>query len=121
MSTNSQFKSQADFEAWRIRNQQRIKVFNIRQRIKKGRKLYKIRNVSIHPVTFGGKGARAGTKVHMGDSLQTAPCPNCISKSMRQGLRQQASRTQIVFPYRQTAAKDVMAGNKIAKNRGQEK
>ncbi len=120
MSTSG-FKSQAEFNAWRIRNQQAVEVFNIRQRIKKGRKLYRLRYVDVRPVVLGGGGQRAGIQVHMGDSLKTVPCPNGISKGMRQGLRRQASRSQIVFPYRQHAAQDILAENKIDQRRSQKK
>ena len=118
MSTDRQFKSQAVFNAWKIRNQAAIKVFNTRQRIKKGRKKYKPRNVNIHPVTLGGNGVRNnGKRIQMGNSLRTVRCPNCISKGMRQGLRQQASRSNIVFPYRQKGALSVMQELKIPMRR----
>ncbi len=120
MST-SELSSRAQFEAWKRRNQYIIKRFNVRQRIKKGRKPYKLRYVDVRPITLGGCGVRAGIKIHMGDSLQTVPCPNCISKGMRQGLQRQASRSQIVFPYRQHAAQDILAENKIDQRRSQKK
>ncbi len=85
--------------------------------MKAKRKKFKPRNVNIHPTVLGGKGERAGIRIHMGDSLQTVPCPNSILKGMRQNLRRATRRSQVMSPYRQKGARDIMIENKIPMRR----
>ena len=84
------------------------------RRVKRQRKhkRYKPRNVNL-----GAKRLNAGTFVYAGDSLYTVPCPNCISKGMKQNLRRAARRSQIVFPLRRIAARNIMDEMKIPNKR----
>ena len=81
------------------------------RRVKKRRKYkrYKPRNVNLDP-----KRLEDGTFIYAGDSLYTVPCPNCISKGMRQNLRQAARRSQVIFPLRRVVAQNIMDECKIS-------
>ncbi len=75
-------------------------------------KPYKPRNVNLDP-----KRLKDGTFIYSGDSLHIVPCPNKIIKWMRQNLRRAARRSQIVFPLRRIAARNIMDENKIPNRR----
>ncbi len=84
------------------------------RRVKKQQKhkRYKPRNVNLNPKRLEG-----GTFIYAGDSLHTVPCPNKIIKWMRQNLRRAARRSQIVFPLRRIAARNIMDEMKIPDGR----
>ena len=78
----------------------------------KTRRKYKPRNVNLDP-----KRLNDGTFIYAGDSLYTVPCPNKIGNWMRQNLRRDAMRSQVVFPLRRKSAQDVMKENGIRASR----
>lgn len=78
------------------------------------------RNVNIEARSFlvWGKDGKQHTKIiHPGDSLYTVPCPNCISKGMRQNLRRAARGSLVVDRKRRTDAWGVMADCRVANRR----
>lgn len=70
------------------------------------------RKVNLETVrTEGGK------MIYPGDSLHTVPCPNNISKGMRQNLRAAARGSLVVDFERRTGAWNVMKECKITTKR----
>ena len=72
----------------------------------------KPRNVNLDTVR-----TEDGTMLYPGDSLQTVPCPNNISKGMRQNLRRAARGTSVVDFDRQKCTYNVMVEDKISTRR----
>ena len=75
------------------------------------RRFAKPRNVNLDVVR-----TKDGTRIQPGDSLHTVPCPNNISKGMRQNLRR-AVRGKAVNFDRQKCAYTVMVDEKISTRR----
>ena len=75
-------------------------------------KPYKPRNVNLDP-----KRLEDGKFIYAGDSLYIVPCPNKIINWMRQNLRRAARRSQIVFPLRRIAARNIIDELKIPNTR----
>jgi len=72
---------------------------------------YKPRKVNLDVVR-----TEDGTTIYPGDSLQTVPCPNNVSKGMRQNLRRTVRSKAVNFDMRK-AAYNVMTEEKITTRR----
>lgn len=62
-----------------------------------------------------------GKMIYSGDSLHTVPCPNNISKGMRQNLRRTVRGSLVVDTKRRSGAWDVMKECKITTRRAKNK
>lgn len=76
----------------------------------------KPRNINLDTVC-----TEDGKMIYAGDSLHIVPCPNNISKGMRQNLRRTVRGSLVVDLKRRTGALDVMTECKIATRRAKNK
>ena len=65
-------------------------------------KKYKPRNVNIETVRI------KGIMLYAGDSLATVPCPRWLQRRMKFNVRQNARRSNVVFPLRQKMAREIL-------------
>ena len=69
----------------------------------KKHKPYKPRNVNMDTIRLTN-----GTFLYPGDSIATVPCPNRLRRRMEFNIRQSARRSNVVFPLRQKAAREML-------------
>lgn len=65
-------------------------------------KKYKPRKVNMEAVRING------VMLYAGDSLATVPCPRWLQRRMKFNIRQDARRSQVVFPLRQKVAREML-------------
>ena len=66
-------------------------------------KKHKPRNVNLTP-----KRLKDGTFIYAGDSVEWGPIPNWLRRRMEFNIRQDARRSNVVFPLRQKAAREML-------------
>jgi len=64
---------------------------------------FKPRNVNLTP-----KRLKYGTFIYPGDSVETVPIPNWLRRRMEFNIRQNARRSNVVFPLRQKVAREML-------------
>ena len=69
----------------------------------KKHKKYKPRKVNMDALRFEN-----GIFIYPGDSLATVPCPRWLQRRMKFNIRQDARRSQVVFPLRQKVAREML-------------
>ncbi len=69
----------------------------------KKHKPYKPRNVNMESLR-----RIDGTFIHPGDSMATVPCPRWLQRRMEFNIRQNARRSNVVFPLRQKVAREIL-------------
>ena len=68
----------------------------------KKHKRYKPRKVNMEAIRIDG------VMLYAGDSVATVPCPRWLQHRMKFNIRQDARRSQVVFPLRQKAAREML-------------
>lgn len=63
---------------------------------------YKPRKINMETVRING------VILYAGDSLATVPCPRWLQRRMKFNIRQDARRSQVVFPLRQKVAREML-------------
>ena len=78
-----------------------------------------MKRVKVRPRKVNLEAVRTedGKMIYPGDSVHTVPCPNNISKGMRQNLRRAFRGSLVVDPERRTGAFNVMKECKITTKR----
>ncbi len=66
-------------------------------------KKYKPRKVNMDTIRSDD-----GTFLYPGDSKATVPCPNWLRRRMEFNIRQDARRSNVVFPLRQKVAREML-------------
>ncbi len=69
----------------------------------KKHKKYKPRNVNMDTIRL-----KDGTFIYPGDSIATVPCPRWLIRRMVFSIRQNARRSNVVFPLRQKTAREML-------------
>ncbi|KKN32341.1 hypothetical protein LCGC14_0814900 [marine sediment metagenome] len=69
----------------------------------KKHKKYKPRNVNMDTIRLEDR-----TFLYPGDSIATVPCPNWLRRRMEFNIRQNARRSNVVFPLRQKVAREML-------------
>lgn len=69
----------------------------------KKHKKYKPRKVNMGTIRLDD-----GTFLYPGDSIATVPCPNWLRRRMEFNIRQDARRSNVVFPLRQKVAREML-------------
>jgi len=68
----------------------------------------KPRNVNMDTIRLDN-----GTFLYPGDSIATEPCPNWLRRRMEFNIRQNARRSNVVFPLRQKVAREMLEEHNI--------
>ena len=66
-------------------------------------KKHKPRNVNMDTIRLDN-----GEFLYPGDSIATVPCPRRLQRRMEFNIRQNARRSNVVFPLRQKAAREML-------------
>lgn len=82
----------------------KLKGANVRKH-----KPYKPRNVNMDTIRLND-----GTFIYPGDSITTVPCPRWLQRRMEFNIRQDARRSNVVFPLRQKAAREMLEDYNIS-------
>ncbi len=69
----------------------------------KKHKKYKPRKVNTETVRL-----KDGTFIYPGESLATVPRPRWLQRRMKFNIRQDARRSQVIFPLRQKVAREML-------------
>ncbi len=68
----------------------------------KKHKPFKPRNVNMETVRVDS------VMIYAGDSVETVPCPRWLQRRMEFNIRQNARRSNVVFPLRQKIAREML-------------
>lgn len=69
----------------------------------KKHKKYKPRKVNMDTIRL-----KDGSFLYPGDSLATVLCPRWLQRRMKFNIRQNARRSQVIFPLRQKVAREML-------------
>ncbi len=72
----------------------------------KKRKKSDDRNVNLSPTVIKRDGLRE--IVQAGDSLATVLCPNWLRRRMEYNIRKQAKKSNVIFPFRRSVAREML-------------